>query len=58
MRRERLSKPAAESLGYRQPAYYKHAIRAGENRLAVHFDQLDAPTLGRIVRATEDVLVE
>ena len=40
-----MSKPAAESLGYRQPAYYKHAIRAGENRLAVHFDQLDAPTL-------------
>lgn len=36
--------PAAQSLGYRQSDFYKHAIRAGENRMANHPDQLQKPT--------------
>ena len=39
------STPAAQSLGYRQPQYYKHAIRAGDNRLSMHPDLLDQPSL-------------
>ena len=37
--------PAAQTLGYRQPGYYRHAIRAGENRMMAHPDKLDAPSL-------------
>ena len=37
--------PAAHEMGYRQPGYYRHAIRAGENRMMAHPDKLDAPSL-------------
>jgi len=37
--------PAALTLGYRQNAYYRHAIRAGDNRLAAHPDVLEKPRL-------------
>ena len=37
--------PAAAQLGYRQPNFYKHAIRAGDNRLAAHPDELERPSL-------------
>ena len=37
--------PAAAVLGYRQPAYYRHAIRAADNRLQDAFEAFEAPSL-------------